>query len=59
MASRHISDDDLELYAMDRLAADAAAPVEEHLLICAECRARLAGWGKWVRAMRAGGVYDS
>jgi site-specific recombinase XerD len=38
----HITDDDLELYVMDRLAESDAAPVEEHLLVCGECRARLA-----------------
>jgi hypothetical protein len=26
-----------------------AAPVEEHLLVCEECRARLAGWDAYVR----------
>lgn len=53
MASRHISDDDLELYAMDRLTEAEAAPVEEHLLVCEGCRERLAEWDEYVRAMRA------
>jgi anti-sigma factor RsiW len=48
-----IPDDDLELLALDRLPEAAAAPAEEHLLVCAECRERLAGWDEWVRAMRA------
>ena len=52
MASRHISDDDLELYAMDRLAEADAAPVEEHLLVCEGCRERLAEWDEYVAAMR-------
>ena len=30
------------------------APVEEHGLVCDECRARLAGWDAYVRAMRVG-----
>ena len=48
----HPTDDDLELYALDRLAEAAAAPVEEHLLVCAPCRERLAGWDEYVSAMR-------
>ena len=51
MAPGHITDDDLELYALDRL-ADAAA-VEEHLLVCEECRARLVGGDEYVGPMRA------
>jgi anti-sigma factor RsiW len=46
-------DDDLELYALDRMAEVDAAPVEEHLLVCEECRARLVEWDEYVRAMRA------
>ena len=56
MATGHTTNDDLELYALDRPAgADAtpeehllddadAAPVEEHPLVCEECRERLARW---------------
>ena len=40
MTTHHICDDDLEAYALDRLAD--AAPIEEHLLVCEECRERLA-----------------
>ena len=29
-----------------------AAPVEEHLLVCEECRVRLAEWDGYIRAMR-------
>jgi hypothetical protein len=50
MAIRHTSDDDLERYALDRLAD--AAPAEERLLVCEECRERLADWAAYVRAMR-------
>ena len=49
-AGHHISDGDLELYALHRLID--AAHVEEHLLVCEECRARLAAWDEYVRAMR-------
>jgi hypothetical protein len=50
MAALYITDEDLELYALDRLGD--AAPVEEHLLVCEECRERLAGWDAYVRAAR-------
>lgn len=53
MAAPHITDDLLELLALGRLPESAAEPAEEHLLICAECRERLAGWDQYVAAMRA------
>ncbi len=53
MAALHIPEDDLELYALDRLADDKAAPVEEHLLVCEQCRERLSGLDEYVKAMRA------
>ena len=53
MATSHITGDDLELYAMERLPESVAAPVEEHLLLCEECQARLADFDAYVRAMRA------
>jgi hypothetical protein len=34
-------------------AGRAAAPVEMHLLVCEECRERLAAWDQYVGAMRA------
>jgi hypothetical protein len=37
----HILDDDLEQYALNRLPDSAAGKVEEHLLICEDCRRRL------------------
>ena len=49
----HSTDDDLELYALDRLAEAASALIEEHLLVCAECRGRLANWDQYLRAMRS------
>jgi len=52
-ASRHIADDDLELYSLHRLAEVTAAPVEEHPLVCEEYRERPAGWDEYVRAIRA------
>lgn len=53
MAIPHIDEDGLELYALGRLAEAHAAPVEEHLLVCEECRQRLAEWDTYVAAMRA------
>jgi hypothetical protein len=52
MATPQIHDDDLERCALDRLAD--AAPVEQHRLMCEECRARPAGWDSYVGAMRIG-----
>jgi predicted anti-sigma-YlaC factor YlaD len=51
MAHRHNDDDDLERYALVRLAD--TAPVEEHLLACEECRGRLAGRDAYVGSVRA------
>lgn len=52
MRCDYIEGDDLELYALDRLAEPDAAPVEEHLLVCEECRERLTECNAYVRAMR-------
>ena len=38
--------------ALDRLSDERAAPVQEHLLVCDECRGRLAAWDAYVGAMR-------
>jgi anti-sigma factor RsiW len=38
---------------MKRLSETEAAPVKEHLLVCAECRGRLAEWDAYIKAMRA------
>ena len=51
MRRDHIGDDDIELYALDRLAETDAAPVEEHLLLCGECRERLVAWDDYVAAI--------
>ncbi len=49
----HPSDDALELYSLNRLPEDDVATVEEHLLVCAECRIRLEEFDEYVAAMRA------
>ncbi len=53
MAAAHIDDDALEAYSLGRLADAEAAPIEEHLLVCAECRDRLTGWDDYLTAMLA------
>ena len=55
MRTLHISDDDLEGYSLGRLDDAAAAPADEHLLVCEACRNRLARWDQYVRALRAAG----
>ena len=52
MAARNIAEDDMELYALDRLPESDAAPVEEHLPECEEYRERLAGWDAYMGAIR-------
>jgi anti-sigma factor RsiW len=52
MATHDIAEDDLELYAPDWLPELDAAPVEEHLLVCEDCRARLTEWDDHIRVMR-------
>lgn len=37
----HPDEDVLELYALGRLGEDAAAPIEEHILFCEDCRVKL------------------
>jgi hypothetical protein len=49
----HVSDAHLELYAMNALAEMDMQRVEEHLLVCAECRERLNSTDEYVDAMRA------
>jgi anti-sigma factor RsiW len=52
MGNKHIDDDSLEAYSLGRLSEYRAAPVEEHLLICAACRARLVGWDRYLAGMK-------
>jgi hypothetical protein len=50
----HISDDDLERYAMQTLPDSETVPLEEHLLICSECRDLLESTGS-IRGSDEGG----
>ena len=49
----HASEDDLENYAMRTLPESASAALEEHLLICSECRDRFQATDECVAAMRS------
>jgi hypothetical protein len=52
-ASKHPPDDLLERYAMGALAEPELERVEEHLLVCEACQARLAETDAFVSATRA------
>ena len=49
----HISDETLEQYAMRTLPRVEIEPVEEHMLVCSECRDRLQSMDEYVAAMRS------
>jgi len=50
----HITEDVLESYELRSLAEPAAEAVEEHLLICGECRGRAQTVQAYLSAMRSG-----
>jgi len=50
--SGHPSDDELELYSLGRLREPRLSFLEEHLLICEECRRRMTNTDEYVAAMR-------
>jgi anti-sigma factor RsiW len=49
----HVSEDDLERYAMRTLTAPESDRLEEHLLICSACRDRIDATDEYVAAMKA------
>jgi anti-sigma factor RsiW len=49
----HVDEELLERYSLGRIEGDEAAPLEEHLLVCQECRDRLEGLNVYHRAMRS------
>jgi anti-sigma factor RsiW len=53
MAGNHTDEERLEGYSMGRLSESEAAPVEEHLLICDECRERAERLDTYRRALQA------
>lgn len=49
----HIEEEQLERYAMGTLPELEAAPVEEHLLLCAGCRERLSEFDEFLNTLRS------
>jgi hypothetical protein len=49
---RHIEDSAVESYAMRSIPDESAAEVEQHLLICQDCRERVAETDTYLRAIR-------
>jgi anti-sigma factor RsiW len=49
----HVTEDDLERYAMRTLSAPESDHLEEHVLICQSCRDRLESTDEFVAAMRS------
>jgi hypothetical protein len=50
----HISEDDLERYAMGTVKDEAElTPIEEHLLVCGECLEQAEKSEEFLKAMRA------
>jgi len=56
MNLKHISEDELELYAVGRISVQAAEHLEAHLLGCSKCREQLESMDEYVRAMRMASV---
>lgn len=50
---KHVAEDDLENYVMRTLPESACAALEEHLLMCSDCRDRLEPTDEYVAAMKA------
>jgi uncharacterized CHY-type Zn-finger protein len=53
----HAAEDDLESYAMRTLSASEVESLEEHLLLCAECRDRLTAADEYVAAMKSAAAW--
>jgi hypothetical protein len=49
----HITDDDLEEYAMRTLPDAESEPLKQHFLVCSECRDRLTATDEYLAAMRS------
>jgi hypothetical protein len=49
----HISEEALDQYSMRSLPLSEIGPLEEHLLICPECRDRLKATDAYVAAMKS------
>ncbi len=53
ITDQHISEDVLESYSMGKLSDEESAPMEEHLILCPVCRARLDETDEFIRATKA------
>jgi hypothetical protein len=56
MSTWHISEDNIDLYAIGALEGEALAEVEEHLLTCPECQARLLEMDEFIEVFRVAAV---
>jgi hypothetical protein len=54
---QHFDEESLESYAFGRLAEERAEVLEEHLLICEECRTRLDTTQSYIKAMARGSLW--
>ena len=52
----HFSEDQLELYAFNRMREPECAQLEEHLLVCGQCRSRLNEIDGYIAVMRAAAI---
>ncbi|HVX65467.1 MAG TPA: hypothetical protein VHA11_02635 [Bryobacteraceae bacterium] len=52
-SSHHLSEDLLEQYVLAKLAESDVEPVEEHLLVCRQCRERLVDVERFVTTIQA------
>ena len=55
----HYSQELLELYALGMVSAHACSDVEEHLLICPQCRTQLKAADTYIRVVRSAYVLIS
>jgi hypothetical protein len=56
MSTWHISDDSIDRYAVGALEGEALAEVEEHLLSCPQCQARLLEMDEFIEVFREAAV---
>ena len=50
---KHILEDLLEAYSMGKLSSEESAPLEEHLLLCPSCQARLDEADQYIQVVKA------
>jgi anti-sigma factor RsiW len=54
VTNAHVSEEQLELYAVGKLSGEALDSLEDHLMVCSGCRTRLEEMDEYVATMRAG-----